>query len=107
MRKYDIDCGLRKPIEYYRGAFTDGDKVLLSALKDRLMGDKKLQSMAQTSDPQIFAESIFPKAFGAAAEDSYMESQETYTTLFEDQAKYNAIMRALGAVIYRGIRKKP
>ena len=34
-----------------------------------------------------------------------MESQDTYTSLFEDQAKYNAIMRALGAVVYREMRK--
>lgn len=33
-----------------------------------------------------------------------MESQDTYTSLFEDQAKYNAIMRALGAIIYREMR---
>ena len=33
-----------------------------------------------------------------------MESQETYTSLFEDQAKYNAIMRALCGVIYREAR---
>lgn len=46
-------------------------------------------------------EYIFPKAFGDAAQDSYMESQETYTTLFEDQRKYNAIMSALAEVIYR------
>ena len=35
-----------------------------------------------------------------------MESQETYTTLFEDQRKYNAIMSALAEVIYREMRKK-
>lgn len=60
--------------------------------------------MARTSDPQIFAESIFPKAFGDAAQDSYMEAQDTYTALFEDQSKYNAIMRALAEVIYREMR---
>ena len=71
------------------------------------MGDTKLQSMAKTSDPQIFAESIFPKAFGNAAQDSFMESQETYTSLFEDKAKYDAIMHALGSVIYREMRMNP
>lgn len=49
--------------------------MLLTALRSRLMADKKLTKMAQTSDPQIFVESIFPKAFGAAAQDSYLESQ--------------------------------
>ena len=48
--------------------------------------------------------SFFPKAFGNAAQDSYMESQDTYTTLFEDQAKYNAIMHALGSIVYREMR---
>ena len=55
--------------------------------------------------PQIFAESIFPKAFGTAAQDSYMESQETYSSLFEDQSKYNAIMRTLADILYREMRR--
>ena len=71
------------------------------------MGDKKLRNMARTSDPQIFSESIFPKAFGTAAQDSYIESQDTYTSLFQDQSKYNAIMHALGVIIYREMRKNP
>lgn len=90
----------------FKGAFTDGDRVLLTALRDKLMGDKNLASMARTSDPQIFVESIFPKAFGDAAMESYTESQDTYTSLFEDQNKYNAIMSALAEVIYREMRKK-
>ena len=69
------------------------------------MADKKLAGMAKSSDPQIFTESIFPKAFGAAAQDSYVESQETYASMFEDQTKYNAIMSALAGVIYRELRK--
>lgn len=103
--KKPLDEIIEKINEQYKGAFTDADKVLLSALREKLMKDQKLQNMARTSDPQIFAESIFPKAFGTAAQDSYMESQETYTSLFEDQAKYNAIMRALGDILYREMRK--
>ena len=102
--KQPLDEIIEKINEQYKGAFTDADKVLVDALKKRLMNNPKLQNMARTSDPVIFAESIFPKAFGTAAQDSYMESQDTYTSLFEDQAKYNAIMHALGAVIYREMR---
>ena len=103
--KKPLDEIIEKINEQYKGSFTDADKVLLSALREKLMKDQKLQNMARTSDPQIFAESIFPKAFGTAAQDSYMESQETYTSLFEDQAKYNAIMKALGDILYREMRK--
>ena len=105
--KQPLDEIIEKINEQYKGQFTDADKVLLMALRAKLMSDTKLQTMAKTSDPQIFAESIFPKAFGTAAQDSYMESQDTYTTLFEDQAKYNAIMHALGSIVYREMRMNP
>ena len=39
------------------------------------------------------------------AQDSYMESQETYSSLFEDQSKYNAIMSTLADIIYHEMRK--
>ena len=61
--------------------------------------------MAASSDRQIFAESIFPQAFSDAAQDSYMEAQETYSSLFEDQSKYNAIMSTLADIMYREMRK--
>lgn len=61
--------------------------------------------MAKASDPQIFTESIFPKAFGDAVQDSFMEAHDTYAALFEDQRKYNAIKYALAEIIYREMRK--
>ena len=104
--KEPLDEIIEKINVKYKGVFTDGDRVMLDALCTKLMGNKKLASMAKTSDPQIFTESIFPKAFGDAAQDSFMEAQDTYTTLFEDQHKYNAIMYALAEIIYHEIRKQ-
>ena len=101
-----LDEIIKRINDQYKGDFTDGDKVMLSALRAKLIADTKLQAMAKTSDPQIFAESIFPKAFSTAAQDSYIESQNTYTSLFEDQAKYNAVMHALGTILYREMRKQ-
>ena len=102
--KEPLDEIIDKVNERYKGNFTERDKVLLTTLRDKLIEDKKLAKMAKSSDPQIFTESIFPKAFGDAATESYMESQDTYTSLFEDQAKYNAIMGVLAEVIYREMR---
>ena len=104
--KQPLDEIIERINEQYKGSFSEADKVLLTALRAKLMSDTKLQTIAKTSDPQIFAESIFPKAFSTAAQDSYLESQETYTSLFEDQAKYNAIMHALGTIIYREMRSQ-
>lgn len=91
--------------EQYKGAFTEADRVLVTALRGKLINDENLKNVAQTSDPRIFAESVFPKAFSDVAQDCYMESQDAFTSLFADQAKYNAIMHALGSIIYREMRK--
>ena len=91
--------------ERYKGNFTDADKVMIMALADKLRKNEKLANMAVSSDPQIFAESIFPQAFNDAAQESYMESQETYSSMFEDQGKYNAIMRTLAEYLYREMRR--
>ena len=104
-KKLPLDEIIDKINEQYNGAFSDADRVVVSAMQTKLMGDEKLQSMAKTSDPQIFTESIFPKAFQTAAQDCYLEQQDSFTSLFADQSKYNAVMHALSAVIYREMRK--
>ena len=68
--------------------------------------DPKLAKLARSSDPQIFTESIFPKAFDTAAQDSYLEAQDTFSSLFEDTSKYKAIMSALAEWLYGEFRKK-
>ncbi len=101
-----LDEILEKINERYKGEFTEADKVLMTELHSRLMRDEKLQKNARTSNPRIFLDSIFPKAFGQAAQDSFFEKQKTYQTLFEDKKKYDAIMYALGAIVYRDMRQQ-
>lgn len=90
--------------ERYKGQFTAGDRVMLTALHTKLSSNKKLRSMAKSSDPQIFTESIFPSVFNNVAMESYVEAQDTYTALFEDQNKYNSVMSALAEILYREMR---
>lgn len=104
--KSTLDEILEKINEKYKGKFTEGDRVMLGALHDKLVKNEKLASSARTSEPKIFTESIFPQAFGEAAMEGYQESQESYTALFEDKSKYDAIMSALAGMIYREMRNK-
>ena len=104
--KEPLDEIIQKINEKYKGKFTNADRVVFTILYDRLSADPKLSRLAQSSDPQIFAESIFPKAFSTAAQDSYMEAQATFASLFEDMGKYNAVMSALAELLYRDFRKK-
>ena len=103
--KDPLDEIIERINERYKGNFTDADRVMINALAEKLRGNTKLANMAVSSDPQIFAESIFPQAFSDAAQTSYMESQETYSSLFEDRSKYNAIMSTLADVLYREMRR--
>lgn len=84
----------------YAGAFTPGDRVVLTALHEKLKDNKKLQKAAKNDGRQIFQKNIFPSAFDQAAQEAYMESTETYTKLFQDAAKYKAIMGALAEAMY-------
>ena len=68
-KKLPLDEIIDKINEQYNGTFTDADRVVVSAMKDKLMADEKLQSMAKTSDPQIFNDSVFPKFFNLIAQD--------------------------------------
>ena len=79
--KSTLDEILEKINERYKGNFTEGDKVMLNALHDKLILNEKLAKSARTSDPTIFVESIFPAAFGDAAIEGYMEAQESYSSL--------------------------
>ena len=78
---------------------------MITALQDKLMKDDRLEKMAKTTDPQIFADAVFPKAFSDVAQESYMESQEAYISLFQDQTKYNTIMQVLADYVYAQMRK--
>lgn len=111
-QKSTLDEILEKINEKYKGAFESKDRVLTEILHTKLMGNQKLNSSAQTSDPLIFTESIFPAVFGEAAMESYMEEQEqhkemenSFASLFENKSKYDAVMSALAGVIYREMRQ--
>lgn len=82
------------------GEFTEGDKVVITALHQKLKNNKKLIRAAQTDGKQIFVKNIFPQMFDDAAQEAYVESTETYTKLFEDATKYRAIMSALAQAMF-------
>ncbi len=90
--------------EQFVGEFTEGDKVMITALHEKLKNNKKLIKSAQTDGQQIFEKNIFPQLFNDAAQEAYVESTETYTKLFEDAAKYRTIMTALARAMFDELR---
>ena len=111
-QKQPLDEIIEKINDLYKGPFTEADRVMLGTIVHSMMADEKANKLARSSDPKIFMDSVLPKLFGDIAMDSYMdaetqhtEMQNAYKSLFEDKAKYNAIMRAVGAVVYRDMRR--
>ena len=99
-----LDEILEKINEKYKGNFTDADRVVIQTLHDKLITDQKLKDSARTTDPRIFTESIFPRVFSDVLMESYMQSQESYSSFYEDQAKYDALKSALAGILYREMR---
>lgn len=97
---------IKKINDRYKGEFTEGDRVLIDALQNKLLNDPKLIKSAKTSDYKIFSESVFPKAFEAAAMQSYTESKDTYKTLFENKAKYETIMAVLADALFNEVARR-
>lgn len=95
---------IQKINEQFMGDFTEGDRVMITALHEKLKKNKKLQKSAKTDGQQIFEKNIFPQLFDDAAQEAYMESTETYTKLFEDAGKYRAIMTALARAMFDELR---
>ena len=97
---------IEKINQQYVGNFTEGDKVVITALHEKLKNNKKLRRAAKTDGRQIFARNIFPQLFDDAAQEAYVESTETYTKLFEDAGKYRAIMNALAQAMFDELKNE-
>ena len=103
--KEPLDEIIERINERYKGEFTDADRVMLTTLRDKLVKNEKLVKSAKTTDQQVFVSSVFPQAFAKTAQESYLEAQETYESLFKDKNKYETIMHVLAEMLFREMRK--
>ena len=105
-KKSPLDEIIEKINERFKGDFTDGDRVIIGALQNKMNKDEALKNKARNSDFNIFMQSIFPKVFGDIAMACYNENTDAYQRMFEDANRYNAIMAVLGEMLYKEARKK-
>ena len=98
--KSPLDEIIAKINEKYKANFTDGDRVVLGALQNKLFGDKDLIAKAKNANAQVFLQGIFPQVFNKVAMDCYKESEDAFRSMFADAAKYKAIMEALGELFF-------
>lgn len=107
-KKEPLDVVLQRINEALAGDFTEGDKVIMRNLWEKLSKDKGLSKSAKQDGAQMFQNNIFPKKFEEVAMESYIESQETYESLFSDidKKKYTLFMSMLASGLYDMFTKK-
>lgn len=107
-KKEPLEVVLQRINEALAGDFTEGDKVIMRNLWEKLSKDKGLSKSAKQDGAQMFQNNIFPKKFEEVAMESYIESQETYESLFSDidKKKYTLFMSMLASGLYDMFTKK-
>ena len=101
-----LDAVIEQINKQYAGIITEADKIIMTTLLEKLRKNDKVTKAAKNDDPRIFIDSVFAKEFDQTAQESYMESMETYTRMFEDLAKYKAIKDAIAHIIYDEHKKR-
>lgn len=89
----------------YAGIITEADKIIMTTLLEKLRNNNRVRKSAKNDDPKIFLDSTFAKEFDKTAQDSYIESMETYSKMFEDMAKYKAIKDAIAHIIFEEFKR--
>lgn len=85
--------------EQWAGNFTDGDRVVIDTLWKRIADNPEVKDTIQRDGRRVFESSVLPKVFDEEARRAYMENTNSFTSLFEDGAKYRAMMNAIGQLL--------
>lgn len=98
-KKDPLQALIDKFNEQWLGDFTEGDRVVITTLWQRLSEMPEVGDTIRRDGRVVFENSILPKAFDEAARKAYVENTESFTSLFEDSGKYKAMMSAIGELL--------
>jgi type I restriction enzyme R subunit len=85
--------------EQWAGNFTDGDRVVIDTLWRRIANNPTVGETIKRDGRHVFESSVLPKVFDEEARKAYVENTDSFTSLFEDGAKYRAMMNAIGELL--------
>lgn len=85
--------------EEYSGNLTEDDKVIITSIFRRSGENQRVKDSLEQDGEVMFADSTWPAIFDALAMDAYKSNAEAFRSLFEDKSKYDAIMKAVGAML--------
>lgn len=86
----------------YAGIFTDDDRVVVDNVYRRAKNSQEIiEALARHDDEPMFMDR-FREYFRKIMMDAYIAQNDAYTSIFDDEAKYQAIMKAIGEMLYKG-----
>lgn len=85
--------------EAWAGDFTDGDRVVIADLWQRMSEMPEISETIRRDGGQVFEKSLLPKVFDESARRAYVENTEAFASLFEDAEKYRAMMKTIGGLL--------
>ena len=90
--------------EQWAGNFTDGDKVVMDTLWNRMVENPTVKETIKRDGRRVFESSVLPTIFDEEARKAYVENTNSFTSLFEDSTKYKAMMKAIGQLLVEKFR---
>lgn len=81
-----------------------GDHVVIDTLWKRIADNPQVADTIRRDGRQVFESSLLPKVFDEEARRTYVENTDSFTSLFEDSAKYHAMMNAIGQLLVEKFR---
>lgn len=85
--------------EEWGGDFTEGDAVVIDTLWKRMVDLPEVADSIQRDGERVFQSSLLPKLFNELAMKAYQENVDAFTSLFEDNVKYQAMMSIIGQLL--------
>lgn len=99
---------INKVNERFDGDFTEADRVIVQGIYTMFMNDsevKKLRQKAKGSSAEMFVKSLFPDKFKEIVTRCYLENNESFQKLFNDNEFYNKVMDTMAREMYKSLRK--
>lgn len=107
-KKDTLQSIIDKVNEKFAGEFSDADRVIVQGIFQMFMADKdvkKLRQKAKGSSSEMFVKSLFPDKFKEIVTKCYLENNESFQKLFNDNDFYNSVMDSMAKELYKTFRK--
>ena len=107
-KKDTLESIIAKVNERFDGKFTDADRVIIEGIYKMFMKDtevKKFKKYAKDNSTEMFVESLFPDKFKEIVTQCFLDNNEAFQKLFNDQDFYQKVQDEMAKELYKSLRK--